>query len=290
MEDLARRVANQGHQQQGGDPRPPRLMPARAATKDATTATEAYRSDCVCRASARSRALPSSVALPHSYAPPTSSPPSLRGRWRSRPRPTRGTGCRSMSEWIGRRAELRTGRRRSAPQSRGPRGSQSSGGRTGGARRLARPPSATRTAPARSTTRRGSSGAHPSPASGSGQVPVRGLRERDRGVEAGREKEDSSDGGAAFVCQALRRRRRLGVRAVGVFMGTLGGFPNPPAMVRGEQSSPTPHAIRMLFMAREGSLARRGSELPSRNIAVLDRRQLGERLGQRVGGHRPRRW
>ena len=25
-------------------------------------------------------------------------------------------------------------------------------------------------------------------------------------------------------------------------MGTLGGFPNPPAMVRGEQSSPTPHA------------------------------------------------
>jgi peptidoglycan/LPS O-acetylase OafA/YrhL len=27
-------------------------------------------------------------------------------------------------------------------------------------------------------------------------------------------------------------------------MGTLGGFPNPPAMVRGEQSSPAPHAIR----------------------------------------------
>src|SRR6185503_11962284 len=25
--------------------------------------------------------------------------------------------------------------------------------------------------------------------------------------------------------------------------GTLGGFPNPPAMVRGEQSSPAPHAI-----------------------------------------------
>ena len=26
-------------------------------------------------------------------------------------------------------------------------------------------------------------------------------------------------------------------------MGTPKGFPNPPAMVRGEQSSPTPHAI-----------------------------------------------
>jgi len=26
-------------------------------------------------------------------------------------------------------------------------------------------------------------------------------------------------------------------------MGTLGGFPNPPAMLRGEQSSPAPHAI-----------------------------------------------
>ena len=25
-------------------------------------------------------------------------------------------------------------------------------------------------------------------------------------------------------------------------MGTLKGFPNPPAMVRGEQSSPAPHA------------------------------------------------
>ena len=27
-----------------------------------------------------------------------------------------------------------------------------------------------------------------------------------------------------------------------IFMGTLGGFPNPPAMVRGERSSPAPHA------------------------------------------------
>jgi hypothetical protein len=25
-------------------------------------------------------------------------------------------------------------------------------------------------------------------------------------------------------------------------MGTLKGFPNPPAMLRGEQSSPAPHA------------------------------------------------
>ena len=28
-------------------------------------------------------------------------------------------------------------------------------------------------------------------------------------------------------------------------MGTLRGFPNPPAMVRGEQSSPAPHATEM---------------------------------------------
>ena len=27
-------------------------------------------------------------------------------------------------------------------------------------------------------------------------------------------------------------------------MGTLKGFPTPPAMVRGEHSSPAPHAIR----------------------------------------------
>jgi hypothetical protein len=28
-------------------------------------------------------------------------------------------------------------------------------------------------------------------------------------------------------------------------MGTLRGFPNPPALVRREQSSPAPHAIRL---------------------------------------------
>jgi hypothetical protein len=28
-----------------------------------------------------------------------------------------------------------------------------------------------------------------------------------------------------------------------IVMGTLGGFPNPPAMVRGERSSPAPHTI-----------------------------------------------
>jgi len=34
-------------------------------------------------------------------------------------------------------------------------------------------------------------------------------------------------------------------RSVGVVdMGTLEGSPNPPAMVRGEQSSPAPHATR----------------------------------------------
>ena len=30
-------------------------------------------------------------------------------------------------------------------------------------------------------------------------------------------------------------------------LGTLGGFPNPPAMVRGEQSSPASHALRRLI-------------------------------------------
>ncbi len=37
-------------------------------------------------------------------------------------------------------------------------------------------------------------------------------------------------------------------------MGTLGGFPSPPAMVRGEQSSPAPHAARRLapFLPKGG--------------------------------------
>ena len=34
----------------------------------------------------------------------------------------------------------------------------------------------------------------------------------------------------------------LGAFALFESSGTLGGFPNPPAMVRGEQSSPAPHA------------------------------------------------
>src|SRR5512142_381374 len=37
--------------------------------------------------------------------------------------------------------------------------------------------------------------------------------------------------------------------------GTLGGFPNPPAMVRGEQSSPAPPAIGAAIPLRAGVLA-----------------------------------
>ena len=45
-------------------------------------------------------------------------------------------------------------------------------------------------------------------------VPVAGLRERDRGVEPERQQEHAADGGAAFVGEALRGSRRLGVRAI----------------------------------------------------------------------------
>jgi hypothetical protein len=38
-------------------------------------------------------------------------------------------------------------------------------------------------------------------------------------------------------------------RAVDQNSGTLEGFPNPPAMVRGEQSSPAPHARNSSFFA-----------------------------------------
>src|SRR5262245_39524307 len=48
-----------------------------------------------------------------------------------------------------------------------------------------------------------------------------------------------------------------GLREFRPFVGTLEGFPHPPAMVRGEQSSPAPHAIRdamkgLLFAAAIG--------------------------------------
>jgi hypothetical protein len=35
-------------------------------------------------------------------------------------------------------------------------------------------------------------------------------------------------------------------------MGTLGGFPNSPAMVRAEQSSAAPHAIQANFLNLAG--------------------------------------
>ncbi|HMF41555.1 MAG TPA: RNA methyltransferase [Polyangia bacterium] len=41
--------------------------------------------------------------------------------------------------------------------------------------------------------------------------------------------------------------------------GTLGGFPNPPAMVRGEQSSPAPHAIPMSTGADSLNVATAGA-------------------------------
>src|SRR6185369_8325966 len=51
----------------------------------------------------------------------------------------------------------------------------------------------------------------------------------------GRVPEPSRDG--------TRRAKLAGSPRVKV-SGTLGGFPNPPAMVRGERSSPAPHASR----------------------------------------------
>src|SRR6478735_7072951 len=52
---------------------------------------------------------------------------------------------------------------------------------------------------------------------------------------------------------AASKARRLPTR---FHMGTLEGFPNPPAMVRGEQSSPTPHAYFHLFLNRRCTLAK----------------------------------
>ena len=52
-------------------------------------------------------------------------------------------------------------------------------------------------------------------------------------------------------------------------MGTLGGFPYPPAMVRGEQSSPAPHAIKM------GTLG--GVPIPSRALAPAGKARLRPR-------------
>ena len=43
-------------------------------------------------------------------------------------------------------------------------------------------------------------------------------------------------------------------------MGTLRGFPNPPAMVRGEQSSPAPHATSLAGKLAAGF--RTGREMP----------------------------
>ena len=50
-----------------------------------------------------------------------------------------------------------------------------------------------------------------------------------------------------FPCPpAMVRGEQSSPAPHGLEMGTLEGFPNPPAMVRGEQSSPAPHAKRLL--------------------------------------------
>src|SRR5208283_816696 len=54
---------------------------------------------------------------------------------------------------------------------------------------------------------------------------------------------------------------------VNINMGTLKGFPCPPAMVRGERSSPAPHAIN------------RRKTLPKQNPAPAAKR-AGHLLGQ----------
>src|SRR5215470_11664914 len=40
-----------------------------------------------------------------------------------------------------------------------------------------------------------------------------------------------------------------------LYSGTLKGFPNPPAMVRGEQSSPAPHASDVEHVKDDGKAA-----------------------------------
>src|SRR6185436_8439868 len=45
--------------------------------------------------------------------------------------------------------------------------------------------------------------------------------------------------------------------APAIVMGTLKGFPNPPAMLRGEQSSPAPHAISKTTRPSARSIAGR---------------------------------
>jgi len=50
-------------------------------------------------------------------------------------------------------------------------------------------------------------------------------------------------GSARGIVSSTSRRQPTARRTIK--MGTLRGFPNPPAMLRGEQSAPAPHAIKM---------------------------------------------
>ena len=52
-----------------------------------------------------------------------------------------------------------------------------------------------------------------------------------------------------------RRAKLAGSPRDHIEMGTLRGFPCPPAMVRGERSSPAPHAITLRWEPSEGSHA-----------------------------------
>jgi len=60
-------------------------------------------------------------------------------------------------------------------------------------------------------------------------------------------------------------------------MGTLKGFPNPPAMVRGEQSSPAPHASGAAMCHFEGGFV-------AGAIAAIYRRSVRVRETACIGG------
>ena len=65
-------------------------------------------------------------------------------------------------------------------------------------------------------------------------------------------------------------------------MGTLGGFPTPPAMVRGERSSPAPHAIMGTPLPTR--LVREGHWVPARPSHLRSDRISSSTKHPRRGG------
>ncbi len=61
-------------------------------------------------------------------------------------------------------------------------------------------------------------------------------------------------------------------------MRPLKGFANPPAMVRGEQSSPTPHAIRILMLVAALSVG--GCSMSKWTVKPHQRELLADRIMQ----------